>query len=152
MSRMIAIEHYKNFKSCRSLNKKKLIDTVVLFFPRKMRNKGEKPLTLCLWGVVRERERERKIFLFWQHLGSFFLSNGGIALITVPACQVGADSLEPKREGGPSSPHPAAAFQSGPVVDTDPCAVSPTATASSCGGDSSSACPRDVTVVSGEML
>lgn len=43
-------------------------------------------------------------------------------------------------------------FQSGPVVDTEPWAVSPEATVSSCEGDSSSACPRDVTVVSGEML
>lgn len=37
-------------------------------------------------------ERKREILLFWQHLGSFFLSGGGIALITVPACEVGADS------------------------------------------------------------
>lgn len=42
------MEHYKNLKSCRSLNKK-LIDTVVLFLPR--RNKGEKTfntLSVCV--------------------------------------------------------------------------------------------------------
>lgn len=41
---------------------------------------------------------------------------------------------EPEWEDGPFSPDSAAAPQSGPVVDTDPCAVSPTATASSWGG------------------
>lgn len=74
-----------------------MIDTVVLFFSKRRRNKGEKHLTLygCVWACERKREKKRDFFLFWQHLGSFFLFSGGIALITVPACRVGADSVEP---------------------------------------------------------
>ena len=55
------------------------------------------------------------------------------------------------QRGRGSAPYPSL-FQSGPVVDTEPWAVSPETTVSSCEGDSSSACPRNVTVVSGEML
>lgn len=86
----------------------------------------------------------------WQHLGSVFWPSD-VAFCESKYQPMALMLAAYGSKGKRVSPLPWM-FQSGPVVDTEPWAASPGASVSSCEGDSSSACPRDVTVVSGEML